>query len=55
MKKVLALGVVIIFCLGIIGCEKTNEGEKAVEPETFVVIQQDEIVSSGIKNLIDKN
>ena len=55
MKKVLALGVIIIFCLGIIGCEKTNEEGMAEEPETFVVIQKDEIVRSGVENLTDRN
>lgn len=46
LKRILALGVVIIFCLGIIGCEKTKEGDNPAEPETFVAIQEDEIVKT---------
>lgn len=53
LKKVLTLGVVIIFCMGILGCEKTSEEEKAAEPETFVAIQKDEIVNLEMNNLAD--
>ena len=55
LKRILALGVVIIFCLGIIGCEKTKEGDNSAEPETFVAIQEDEIVKTRSKNITDKN
>ena len=53
LKKVLALGVVMIFCLGIIGCERTKEGDNSAEPETFVAIQKDEIVKTRSENMAD--
>ena len=53
MKKVLTLGVVMIFCLGMIGCERTKEGDNSVEPETFVAIQKDEIVKTRSENMAD--
>ena len=55
MKKVLALGVVMIFCFGIIGCERTKEEDNTIEPETFVAIQKDEIVKTRSENIVDKN
>lgn len=55
LKRILALGVVIIFCLGIIGCEKTKEEDNLAEPETFVAIQEDEIVKTRSENITDKN
>jgi len=51
LKKVLALGVVMIFCLGIIGCERTKEEDNMAEPETFVAIQKDEIVKNRSENM----
>ena len=55
LKKVLALGIVMIFCLGIIGCEKTKEEDSTIEPETFVAIQEDEIVKTRSENIADRN
>ncbi len=55
MKKILTLGVVIIFCLGIIGCERTKEEDNPSEPETFVAIQKDEIVKTQSESMAEKN
>jgi len=55
LKKVLALGIVMIFCLGIIGCEKTKEEDNSMEQETFVAIQEDEIVKTRSENIADRN
>lgn len=47
MKKILVAGLILLFSVGIAGCEgRTENGENTSEPESFVALQKDEIVTS---------
>lgn len=47
MKKILVLGMILLFSFGVVGCEgKSDSVENMSEPEPFVALQKDEIVTS---------
>jgi len=47
MKKILVLGMILLFSIGIAGCEGKSDSTKNMsEPESFVTLQKDEIVTS---------
>lgn len=47
MKKILVLGMILLFSFGAAGCENKSESTKNMsEPEPFVALQKDEIVTS---------
>lgn len=47
VKKILVVGMILLVSFGIAGCEsRVESGESSSEPESFVALQKDEIVTS---------